>query len=129
MSAPRILVVDDNLATRALTTFVLDAAGLEVASAVDADSATAQLVGFAPDLILMDIQLPSLDGLQLARRIKADPATRHIVIIAFTAFAMKGDEAGMLSAGCDGYIAKPFDVVSFPDKVRSYLPTAALSGC
>ena len=122
MSGPRILVVDDNLATRALTTFVLDAAGLEVASAVDADTATSQVAGFAPDLILMDIQLPGLDGLQLACRFKADPATRHIVIIAFTAFAMKGDAAKMLAAGCDGYIAKPFDVVTFAATVRSHLP-------
>lgn len=124
MSTPRILVVDDNLATRALTAFVLDAGGLEVECAVDAASAMAEVLRFAPDLILMDIQLPGLDGLQLASRFKGDPATQHIVIVAFTAFAMKGDEAKMLADGCDGYIAKPFDVVTFAATVRSYLPAA-----
>lgn len=121
MSPPRVLVVDDNMANRALTTFVLDAAGLEVATAIDAETAMAEVAGFAPDLILMDIQLPGLDGMALAGRLKAEPVTQHIVIIAFTAFAMKGDEARMLAAGCDGYIAKPFDVVTFAATVRGYL--------
>ena len=73
-------------------------------------------------LVLMDIQLPGMDGLALTHRIKADPALRHIVVVAFTAYAMRGDELRFLAAGCDGYLAKPIDVMSFAARVRGYLP-------
>jgi len=74
-----------------------------------------------PDLVLMDIQMPGMDGLALTRRLKADAATRHIVIVAFTAYAMKGDELKMRAAGCDGYLSKPIDVASFGQHIRGYL--------
>ncbi len=121
-SAPRVLVVDDNLATIELTRFVLDAAGFEVDSTSDANNAGFLVSNTRPDLILMDIEMPGIDGLELTRQIKADPAMRHIVVIAFTAFAMKGDEAKLRRAGCDGYIAKPFDVSLLAATIRSYLP-------
>ena len=68
--------------------------------------------------------MPGVDGLVLTRQLKADPATRHIVIVAFTAYAMKGDEARMIAAGCDGYISKPIDVATFAQQVRAFLPAA-----
>ena len=73
----------------------------------------------------MDIQLPGTDGLTFTRRLKADPATRHIVIVALTAYAMKGDESRMRAAGCDGYLSKPIDVGTFASRVLSHLRPAA----
>lgn len=121
MSAARVMLVDDNAMNRTLAAFLLEADGMVVACAVDVPDAMTQIAGFAPDLILMDIQLPGIDGLEGARRIKADPALRHIVVIAFTAYAMKGDEARMLAAGCDGYLSKPIDVATFAGQVRAAL--------
>ena len=117
----RVLIVDDTPATVDLVTFVLIAAGFAVQSATDVGSLIPQLPLFKPDLILMDIQMPGIDGLEMTRRLKADPATRHVPVVAFTAFAMSGDEAKMRAAGCDGYIAKPFDVATFAETVRSYV--------
>ncbi|MEQ1685175.1 MAG: response regulator [Burkholderiaceae bacterium] len=122
MSAPRVLIVDDHLATVELTNFVLGAAGFVVESTTDATNALFLISTFAPELILMDIQMPGIDGLALTRQVKAEPSMQHIAVVAFTAFAMKGDEARMRAAGCDGYIAKPFDVGSFAQTVRSHIP-------
>ncbi len=119
MTALRVLVIDDNAATVDLVKFVLDAAAFVVESTTDASNALFLISVFGPDLILMDIQMPGMDGLELTRQLKADPTLRHIVVVAFTAFAMKGDEARMRAAGCDGYIAKPFDVATFAQTVRS----------
>ena len=121
MSTPRVLIVDDNLATLELTKFLLDAAGFMVESTSDATNAMLLIAAFKPELILMDIQMPGIDGLELTRRLRAEASMQHIIVVAFTAFAMKGDEAKMRAAGCDGYIAKPIDVVSFGATVRSYL--------
>lgn len=121
MSATRVLVVDDNVATVDLTRFVLDAAAFVVEATTDANNAIFLISTFQPDLILMDIQMPGIDGLELTRRLKKEPSMSHIVVVAFTAFAMKGDEARMRAAGCDGYIAKPFDVASFAETVRSHM--------
>ena len=119
----RVLIVDDTPATVDLVSFVLNAAGFAVQSATDVDSFSPQLPLFKPDLILMDIQMPGVDGLEMTRRLKAEPETRHIPVVAFTAFAMRGDEAKMRAAGCDGYIAKPFDVATLAETVRSYFRT------
>lgn len=124
MSAARVLVVDDNRINLELTEFLLTDAGLVCTSAAGANEALAQIPSFAPDLILMDIQLPGMNGLALTRRLKADAATRHIVIVAFTAYAMKGDEQKMLAAGCDGYLSKPIDVALFAQQVRAFLAPA-----
>ena len=122
---PRVLVVDDNLFNLELASYVLAADGLAVATAGDADEALCRIADFQPDLILMDIQLPGMDGLTLTRQLKADPATRPILVVAFTAYAMKGDEAAMRAAGCDGYLAKPIDVARFAAQVRGLLGAAA----
>ena len=121
MTARRVLIVDDNAMNVDLMSYVLSADGVQVESALDANQAAARIAAQPPDLILMDIQLPGVDGLELTRRLKADPATRHIVILALTAYAMKGDEARMRAAGCDGYIAKPIDVATFAGQVRAWL--------
>ena len=121
MRAPRVLVVDDNAATVELTRFILTAASFVVESTTDANNALLLIAALQPDLILMDIQMPGINGLELTRQLKAQPAMQHIVVVAFTAFAMKGDETKMRAAGCDGYIAKPFDVASFAGMVRGYL--------
>ena len=87
----------------------------------EADEAISRTLSFCPDVILMDIQMPDVDGLEAVRRLRADPATREVVVIAFTAYAMKGDEQKLLAAGCDGYIAKPIDVGSFGQTVRAHM--------
>jgi CheY-like chemotaxis protein len=124
------LIVDDNEMNVQLTTFVLGEADFLVESAANARQAVLQIEAFRPDLILMDIQMPDMDGLQLTRRLKADRMTNHIVVVAFTAYAMKGDEIKLRSAGCDGYIAKPIDIRTFATKVRSYIAIEANdNGC
>ena len=124
MQTPRVLIVDDNAMNVDLVSFLLTADSMQVESAADATRALAKIAEQRPDLILMDIQLPGMDGIELTQRLKADPATRHIVILALTAYAMKGDEAKMRAAGCDGYIAKPIDVASFATQVRSFIASA-----
>jgi CheY-like chemotaxis protein len=124
----RVLVVDDNELNLELARFALADAGFEVASALDAAQAHLRIADFAPELILMDIQMPGVDGLTLTRRIKSDAATAHIVVVAFTAYAMKGDEAKMRAAGCDGYISKPIDVRTFAQRVRACLPAGPPGG-
>jgi CheY-like chemotaxis protein len=105
-----------------LVAYMLAADGFEVGTVGDAAAALQHIATSKPDLILMDIQLPDMDGLALTRQLKADAATAGIVIVAFTAYAMKGDEAKMRAAGCDGYISKPIHVGSFVKQVRGYLP-------
>jgi CheY-like chemotaxis protein len=93
----------------------------EVTTAVDAEEALLILENYIPKLILMDLQLPGMDGLSLTRRLKSDPRTKDIIILALTAYAMKGDEEKALSAGCDGYITKPFDTRVLPTTIAQYL--------
>ncbi len=127
MSAPRVLIVDDNAMNIAIAQVVLLAENFEIDTAADGVQAMQKVASFGPDLILMDIQMPGHDGLELTRSLKADPATRHIRIVAFTAFAMRGDEAKMRAAGCDAYLSKPIDVKLFGAQVRACLqsPTGA----
>ena len=122
MAAPRVLVVDDSELNIEIANYLLTKAGMQVACALDGNGVLAQVTAFAPDIVLMDIQLPGLDGLALTQQLRARTATRNLVIVAFTAFAMKGDREKFLAGGCDGYIAKPIDVVTFADEVRSLLP-------
>jgi CheY-like chemotaxis protein len=88
---------------------------------MDAEEAIKVLETFEPRLILMDIQLPGMDGLELTRLLKRDPARRHIVVLALTAYAMKGDEEKAIAAGCDGYITKPIDSRSLPELIARHL--------
>jgi len=122
VTVPRILIVDDNEVNVELASFLLAQAGMQVAAALDAQRALEQVERFAPDLILMDIQLPGRDGIALTRQLRGRPSARPLAIVAFTAYAMKGDRERFLAAGCDGYIAKPIDVATFVDEVRALLP-------
>jgi two-component system cell cycle response regulator DivK len=125
MSAPTVLVIDDNPASVELVSFILEAAAFKVEAAAGADEAMRKIRASRPDLILMDIQLPGMNGLSLTRQLKTDGHTRGIAIVAFTAYAMKGDEENMLAAGCDGYLSKPINVATFADQVRGCLMRAA----
>ena len=120
MSA-RILIVDDNSVNLKLATDVLEMEGYAVEKAVDAEQAQELLKRSTPDLILMDIALPGMDGLTLTRKLKADERLKHVPVVAITAFAMKGDEQKALDAGCNGYITKPIDTRKFPQQVAAFL--------
>jgi len=120
MSA-KILVVDDNPTNLKLVSDVLEFEGYDILKAVDAEEAQIVLGATLPDLILMDIALPGMDGLTLTRKLKAEEQTRSIRIVALTAFAMKGDEQKAFDAGCDGYITKPIDTRKLPVMVAEYL--------
>lgn len=125
MKNARILVVDDNPTNLKLVSDLLEFEGHEVLKAMDAEEAQVVLTDTLPDLILMDIALPGMDGLTLTRHLKADPRTRHISVVALTAFAMKGDEQKALDAGCDGYITKPIDTRALPKEVAGILALAS----
>ena len=125
MSGAKLLMVDDNPGNLKLLSFILRKHGYEMRLALDAEQALSILKEFRPQLILMDIQLPGMDGLELTRRLKADPAYRDIVIVAVTASAMKGDEEVAIAAGCDGYVTKPIDTRTMPALVERYLDAGA----
>ncbi len=121
MNTARILVVDDNPTNLKLVSDVLEFDGYQIFKAVDAEEAQGIIQQCPPDLILMDIALPGMDGLTLTRLLKADARTRHIPIVALTAFAMKGDDLKAKSAGCDGYITKPIDTRALSSQVAEFL--------
>jgi len=120
MSA-RILIVDDNSVNLKLASEVLEAEGYAIVTAVDAELAQEILKDTVPDLILMDIALPGMDGLTFTRKLKDDKRLKHIPVIALTAFAMRGDEQKASEAGCDGYITKPIDTRKLPHLVAELL--------
>jgi two-component system cell cycle response regulator DivK len=125
---PKVLVVEDNPANMTLATFLLQSAGHTVLSAKDAETGLALARVEQPDLVLMDIQLPGMDGLEETALLKSDPSTRAIPVIALTALAMKGDEQRILAAGCDGYIAKPLAYKEFLATISAQLVKAPLYG-
>ena len=121
MPSQTIFIVDDHPVNLELVKVVLTLEGYEVHTATDAESALSALSELTPDLILMDVQLPGMDGLELARRLKSDPHLRNSRIVALTAYAMKGDQEKALAAGCQGYLSKPIDTRTFPKVVAHYL--------
>jgi CheY-like chemotaxis protein len=121
ISPKSIFIVDDHPVNLELAKVLLVLEGYEVHTATDAESALAALSDLHPDLILMDVQLPGMDGLELARRLKSNPEHRESRIVALTAYAMKGDEEKAMAAGCDGYLSKPIDTRTFPKAVAQYL--------
>ena len=121
MSGEPILIVDDNAVNLKLMRILLAGEGYAVRTAIDAEAAIAVLREFQPRLILMDLQMPGMDGLELTRRLKKDPALADIVVVALTAYAMKGDEGKALEAGCDGYITKPIDTRTLTATIAGYL--------
>ena len=120
----RVLVIEDNAANMTLALFLLESAGHTVLSAADAEAGLTLARAEQPNLILMDIQLPGMDGLEAIGLLKRDEATRAIPVIALTALAMKGDEERIRAAGCDGYIAKPMAYQEFLDTIAAQLARA-----
>ncbi len=116
-----ILVVDDNQDNRDLTQILLEFEGFEVRTVVDAAQALSVLGEYHPELILMDVQLPGMDGLELTRRLRQDPSMQDVSIVALTAYAMAAEKENARAAGCDGYITKPINTRTFTSAVRQYL--------
>jgi CheY-like chemotaxis protein len=116
-----ILIVEDNPANQLLVSAVLEREGYRLELAGSAVEARAVLARARPDLILMDIQLPGMDGLTFTSELKADPVSASVPVVALTALAMSGDRERALAAGCIGYISKPINTRTFADEVRSYL--------
>lgn len=118
----RILVVEDQEDNRQILRDLLASADYEAVEAWDGEAALKAVAASRPDLILMDIQLPGLDGYEVTRRIKADPALREIPIIAVTSYALSGDEDKARAAGCDAYVTKPYSPRQLLLKIREFLP-------
>src|SRR5512132_555459 len=123
MTRETILVVDDTPVNLKLTRILLTHEGYDVRTANSGPEALELLKTCHPRLILADIQMPGMDGLEMTRRIKADPRNRDILVVALTALAMTGDEEKAVEAGCDGYITKPIDTRALGDRIREYLQT------
>jgi len=121
MTEPMILIVEDNAANQLLVSAVLDREGYRIELTASAIEAREVIDRGLPNLILMDVQLPGVDGLTFTRQLKADPVTAHIPVVALTALAMSGDRERALAAGCAGYISKPINTRTFADEVRGYL--------
>ena len=118
----RILVVEDQEDNRQILRDLLSNAGYEMFEAEDGEQALVAAAAHLPDLILMDIQLPILDGYEATRRIKADPALKSIPIIVVTSYALSGDEEKARAAGCDAYVSKPYSPRALLAKIREYVP-------
>jgi two-component system, cell cycle response regulator DivK len=117
----RVLVIEDHEENRRIVGYLLASAGIEMIEAVTGEGGVAAAEKERPDLILMDIQLPGLDGYEATRRIKANPALRHIPIIVVTSYALSGDDVKAFEAGCDAYVTKPFVPRELLAKIREYL--------
>ena len=122
----KVLIVEDNPANMKLATFLLQSAGHTVVGATNAEVGLTLALGEQPNLILMDIQLPGMDGLEATGMLKRDIATRDIPVIALTALAMKGDEERILAAGCDGYVAKPLSYRDLLATITAHLVAAPM---
>lgn len=120
-----VLIVDDNAQNLKLARVLLSRHGYDVRTACDAEEALREIASATPRLILMDLQLTGMDGFELTRRLKSSPGTRDIVIIAVTAYAMKGDAERARQAGCDGYVAKPIDTRTLPALIDQCLTEGA----
>ena len=116
-----VLVIDDSLDNRDLARLLLESEGFEVRVAEDASDALSVLGSYRPNLILMDIQLPGMDGLELTRRLRQDASLRDVIIVALSAYAMATDKEKARVSGCDGYITKPINTRTFVNTVRQYL--------
>ncbi|MEW6163148.1 MAG: response regulator [Nitrospirota bacterium] len=117
----KILVVDDNQDSRELIVKVLKGKGYQMIEATDGEEALEKAVAERPDLILMDISIPKIDGFEVTRRLKSREEFQNVPIVALTAHAMKGDREKALEAGCEGYISKPINVRELPEQIRSYI--------
>jgi CheY-like chemotaxis protein len=117
----RILLIEDNEQNRYLVTFLLESRGWEVFHAVDGPAGLALAVELEPVLILLDIQLPGMDGYEVATRLRTDPRLDQIPVVAVTSYAMPGDRERCLASGCNGYLEKPIDPATFVQDVERYM--------
>ena len=117
----KILVIEDNERNRYLMTIILEKNGYQVITAQDGEAGLEAACRERPDLILLDIQLPVMDGYEVARRLKENPESKDIPIVAVTSFAMAGDRERILAAGCEGYIEKPINPETFVEEIEKYL--------
>jgi two-component system cell cycle response regulator DivK len=117
----RILVVEDHEDNRQILRDLLESAGYDMIEAEDGEQALTKAANYRPDMILMDIQLPILDGYEAARRLKADPTLKAIPIIVVTSYALSGDEEKAYAAGCDAYVTKPYDPIALLEMIRQQL--------
>ena len=124
MTQNKIIIIEDNLLNLELATNLLEANGFVVASAQTAEEGLRLAHELLPDLVLMDISLPGMDGLTATKLLKGDPATRQLIVVGLTANAMKGDEEIALKAGCDGYLTKPIDTRTFVATVKAFIAAA-----
>jgi CheY-like chemotaxis protein len=124
----RVLVVEDNLLNLELVTDLLEFHNYEILQARTGEESLQLARQFQPDLVLMDLSLPGMDGLAATRALRTDPATRSLKVVALTAHAMKGDQETALRAGCDGYLVKPIDTHAFPKQVAGYIGCGSSGG-
>jgi two-component system cell cycle response regulator DivK len=117
----KILIVDDNRDSRELVVKILKNKGYQMIEAIDGEEALEKAITENPDLILMDISIPKIDGYEVTRRLKSQVGFKDTPIIALTAHAMKGDREKAMEAGCEGYISKPIDIHELPNQIKSYL--------
>ncbi len=125
MAGEKILLIEDNAVNRDLTQFLLESQGYEVREAASAEQAFEILKTERPDLIVMDIQLPGMDGLEATKKLKENPPTRDIPVVAVTSYAMKGDREDAAAAGCVGYVTKPIDKTIFLQQVAAHIRSEA----
>ncbi len=123
-----VLIVEDNPQNLYLASYLLESAGYRVISAGDGPAGVAAAIDDSPDIVLVDILLPGIDGYEATRRIKADPSYAGEPIVALTAYSMEGDEQSAMAAGCDGYISKPIDPADFVTRVEGFLECGAGGG-
>ncbi len=126
MIVKKILIVEDDEKSLYLARFILEKEGYDVIEAKDGLEALDKISKETPDLILMDMQLPRLDGYEATRRIKADEKLSKVLVIALTAYAMKGDREKTIDAGCSGHIEKPIDPVTFAEYIKKFMEITAL---
>jgi two-component system cell cycle response regulator DivK len=121
VAGKRILVIEDHEENRRLLRDLLTSFGYELTEALTGEEGLTAAAANPPDLILMDIQLPGIDGYETTRRIKSNPGLRHIPVIAVTSYALSGDDVKAFAAGCDAYVTKPFDPAELLEKIKGYL--------
>jgi len=121
MTGSKILVIEDNLMNLTLATDLLEANGFVVSPARTAEEGLRMAQAVLPDLVLMDMGLPGMDGLCATKELKANPATRHLMVVGLTSHAMKGDGEIALNAGCEGYVTKPIDTRTFIGTVTRFI--------
>src|SRR5271170_5692442 len=126
MNGHKILIIEDNMLNLELATDLLEVNGFVVNSAATAEDGLRMAREILPNLVLMDLGLPGMDGLCATRNLKANPATRHLTVVGLTAHAMKGDEEIAMDAGCDGYLTKPIDTRTFTETITRFITKASL---